>query len=112
MWPPGVREAARHPPPFFIRTKAGQIRWEELSFFVISISKAIIEQPVSSLETGGALRLLFEEVFFFCCLFTNLLFGGRLLYMCADQEKRPELTGWVGGGVKQLFGMMPLRLKR
>lgn len=60
MSPPGVREAA-FPPPFF-PTKAGQIRREAL-FFVISISKAIIEQPVSSLETGGDLCLLFEEVF-------------------------------------------------
>lgn len=104
MSPPGVREA-----PSFFSTKAGQISREAL-FFVISIFKAITEQPVSSLQTGGDLWPLFEEVFFVVCSQTCYS-GGRLLYMCTDQEKCPELTGWVGGGVKQLFGMMPLRLK-
>lgn len=74
---------------------------------MVSIFKAITEQPPSSLETGGDLWVLDEEDFFFGFCFVcsqNLLVGGgKLLYMCADQEKCPELTGGVevegsGGG--------------
>lgn len=44
---------------------------------------------------------------FFPCLFTNLLFGERLLNMCADQETCPELTGWVLGGQAAVWDDAP-----